>query len=475
MNNDRNAIFISHANPEDNDFTMWLGARLVSAGYEVWADILRLRGGQDWQRILEDALRKKACKVLLVGTSVAVAKQGVRNEIQIAHDVSRKIKDAEFIIPLRLENFDAPFLIAHAQYIDFKRSWSKGLAELTDTLENTYSVPRNPAGASVIEQYWRGVHLRHAAAIEKAPETLLSNWLQIKKLPDELLFYDFKAGIALGKAQAAVRAAPLPLAPFKRGFIGFAPLHDMQEAFGPELPLSIVDRFDTIEAFEKGWYSQKIDRWEVEKHVSNLIRQALNRFMAGRGLSGYEMAGDALAWWAPVSRIPTEKIPYAWSVDLKGRRQVTGRSEKRGFYWHYGLTVKPRFFPMPHVKLLSRLIFTEDGEEPFDNVKKMHRLRRSFARGWFNSKWRDMMLAFLHWLSEGEERLLLPVGSQLSIELALPPVSATAPVSIVGRESGEGDDLDEEPDEPEGDDSGEFYGDDFEQLEGEGDEDDNSD
>ena len=116
----RDAIFISHTNPEDNEFTVWLGARLTAAGYEVWADVLRLRGGQDWQRLLEDALRNKACKVLLVGTEHGVQKQGVRNEIQIAHAVSRSIGDAEFVIPLRLTNFDAPFLIAHAQYIDFK-------------------------------------------------------------------------------------------------------------------------------------------------------------------------------------------------------------------------------------------------------------------------------------------------------------------------------------------------------------------
>ena len=39
----RDAIFISHA--KDNEFTVWLGARLTAAGYEVWADVLGLRGG----------------------------------------------------------------------------------------------------------------------------------------------------------------------------------------------------------------------------------------------------------------------------------------------------------------------------------------------------------------------------------------------------------------------------------------------
>lgn len=38
----RTAIFIGHANPEDNEFAIWLGAHLSAAGYEVWADVLNL-------------------------------------------------------------------------------------------------------------------------------------------------------------------------------------------------------------------------------------------------------------------------------------------------------------------------------------------------------------------------------------------------------------------------------------------------
>ena len=47
-------------------------------------------------------MRNKAFKVLLVGTEKGVKKQGVRNEIQIAHSVGRRIGDPDFVIPLRL-------------------------------------------------------------------------------------------------------------------------------------------------------------------------------------------------------------------------------------------------------------------------------------------------------------------------------------------------------------------------------------
>lgn len=35
---ERDVIFISHATPEGNPFTLWLGAKLSALGYEVWAD-----------------------------------------------------------------------------------------------------------------------------------------------------------------------------------------------------------------------------------------------------------------------------------------------------------------------------------------------------------------------------------------------------------------------------------------------------
>ena len=58
----RDAIFISHAYPEDNAFTVWPGARLTAAGYEVGPDVLRPRDHRDRQRLLKDALRNKATR-----------------------------------------------------------------------------------------------------------------------------------------------------------------------------------------------------------------------------------------------------------------------------------------------------------------------------------------------------------------------------------------------------------------------------
>ena len=58
--------FISHAAPEDNTFTIWLGAKFVAMGYEVWAYVLPIKSGYVWQLELENALRQRACKMHLV-------------------------------------------------------------------------------------------------------------------------------------------------------------------------------------------------------------------------------------------------------------------------------------------------------------------------------------------------------------------------------------------------------------------------
>jgi hypothetical protein len=44
LSQSRQALFISHASPEDNAFTFWLRVKLTALGYEVFADLLHLKG-----------------------------------------------------------------------------------------------------------------------------------------------------------------------------------------------------------------------------------------------------------------------------------------------------------------------------------------------------------------------------------------------------------------------------------------------
>ena len=440
----RDAIFISHANPEDNDFTVWLGARLTAAGYEVWADVFKLRGGQDWQRRLEDALRNKSCKVLLVGTEHGVQKQGVRNEIQMAHTVGQSIGDAEFIIPLRLTKFDAPFLIAHAQFIDFKHSWADGLAELLTTLDDSNRVPRKRNSNSEIMDYWKQVHLRHGKSLTSMPELLVTNWLTVERLPETLYLYSLDESTSHGLAERQKKPTEWPNVRVKQGFLAFCSVHDLQDHSVPNPSLKIIDQISTNAFLRDAWLDQHIKHSDAHNHVVNLMRQAMELTLSRRMLSSYDMVGGQ-AWWGDLDSVPSQQIAFSWGSGLTGRRQIIGYSKTRRLHWHYGITPKPRLFPFPHVHLVNRILFTEDGRTPLGKPKRMHRMRRSFTKSWRNAKWRDMMLAFLHWLSKGESCLMAPVGSETEFSLRLPPVAVNAPVSIViGDDTGEAPDSDDD-------------------------------
>jgi hypothetical protein len=75
--NERSALFISHANPEDNTFTLWLGAKLAALGYEVWADVMKISGGVDWQTLVQFQIPRESND-----------KNGIWRAIQLSHGQS---------------------------------------------------------------------------------------------------------------------------------------------------------------------------------------------------------------------------------------------------------------------------------------------------------------------------------------------------------------------------------------------------
>jgi TIR domain len=200
----REAIFISHATPEDNAFTLWLGGKLTALGYQVFADILRLKGGDDWERILEDAIRNKAKRFLLVATPHGVQKQGVRNEITIANETAKRLKEDGFIVPLRLAAYPPPLQIAHAQYINFEKGWAEGLAELIALLEEV-SVPKNAPGDEA--QTWQSLQLKDGRTVGPARNCSFPTGLQSRHFPRPSPSTTLRAGYLSARRRPRSRLA----------------------------------------------------------------------------------------------------------------------------------------------------------------------------------------------------------------------------------------------------------------------------
>ncbi len=88
----RDILFIGHANPEDNEFTLWLQAKLIKEGYKSECDLSYLIGGEgDYWKNLQQIFENSSAKYLLVLSHSAFTKQGVIDEweqVKIALKIS---------------------------------------------------------------------------------------------------------------------------------------------------------------------------------------------------------------------------------------------------------------------------------------------------------------------------------------------------------------------------------------------------
>jgi len=425
---ERRLVFISHANPEQNDFVLWLGVQLANAGYEVWSDVTKLIGGEVFWDDIEDAIRHHTAKFVLVVSRAALDKEGVKDEINLAVMVERAQKVEKFVVPVRVD--DVPFTefkanIARKTAIDFTGGWAPALAKLFEVLARD-GTPQGKVTPVDVRQW---CDQRFATAQKPTPEAeqLISNWLPITALPDTVSVLDI--GLAETAVRDAMSASKLPWFPYFRlvGSFGTAidlqqdlPAHSVQKKY--EIPLT--DFLAGTPADMPG-----VKRADARRMLVSLLRQSWNNAMEARGLLPFQMADNSVAWFFPKDLIEKDTAYFVDHLGKRRRKAMVGRSEKRGVYWHLGFIAKPVVNDKPHFVMKAAIIFTLDGKTPLDSVEKMHRLRRGFCRNWWNDQWRNLMLAYVAWIAENVSVITLPMGDFASATVDASPMQFTSPIS----------------------------------------------
>src|SRR5262245_57644781 len=100
-------IFLSYARA-DSAFVLKLAKALQSAGTNVWLDQVDIRGGDFWERAVEEALKASSC-LLVVLSPAAVASTNVTDEVSFALDNKKKI------VPVVYRQCDIPFRLRRLQ------------------------------------------------------------------------------------------------------------------------------------------------------------------------------------------------------------------------------------------------------------------------------------------------------------------------------------------------------------------------
>ncbi len=429
--NVKRLVFISHANPEDNDFTLWLASRLACHGYTVWSDLTKLIGGEVFWDEIEDAIRNHSAKVIAVLSRSAQKKNGFLDEISLAVNIERANDLGAFVIPLRIDNLpfnEVKVNIHRKNVIDFTPDWAAGLNRVLKVLDRD-SVPRESTPTTGGSDAWFENMVRSNAQFVNEPDPLLSNQIEVLALPETLNFY--RVPIPKNRIRARFSSFAYPVHPFADMVATFAELENINHHLGQFQRATKGPKISVQSIVEDMPHSlPSLKRREGMNILSLLFRVGWDKAMDSRGLLSYTMANGKLAWFFKQGYAEGDWVRFK---DLNGkerRKRLVGISKKRNVHWHFAIEAYPligkgsRFLLRPHV------IFTEDGAIPISSTAHMHRLRRGFCKNWFNKQWRDLMLAYITQLARNEDIITIPLGDAVSFELAVWPQIFEAPFSL---------------------------------------------
>jgi hypothetical protein len=414
----RTKIFISHATPDDNDFTKWLSLKLIALGYEVWCDLFYLEKGTDFWNSIETEIRDNACKFLIVQTVTSNKRDGVLKELAVATKVKKQLQDETFIIPLSIDKNlsydDINIELVRLNSIDFKTSWAKGLQDLIEALEKQ-NVPKNAPDPNKNNLLYQQIFLQGKSVIEK-DEIYDSNWFSIISFPEELRFHRYEWRLP---KDFDVRTLTFPAVRYKDYLCTFAWEYDFMHHLPKTETYSGTNsvKIPTADIFSETYNSTFISNSECQRLIVQLINKGFELRMKEKKVREYQMS-NKLAYWLEKGTLEKDKLDKILLV---------GKLKEKN--WHFGVSAAGKLYPYHILMISSHIFFTNDGKTLIDSKSKQHAARRRQGSKWWNDDWRTKLLAFVKYLSDDENSFYLEMGSEEKIQISNQPLQFLGKIS----------------------------------------------
>jgi hypothetical protein len=421
---------ISHANPEDNEFTLWLALQLTKEGYKVWTDLTDLLGGESFWNDIEQVIRTRAVKFIYVLSRTSnESNRGFRKELHLADSESKKLAATlpRFVVPVAIDDLRSGDYNIYVQHLNCvpSRNWAKGLADILELFQRD-KVPqfRRDFNAKTVTSWWQ--RFRSAkAGIKREPDKYLSNWFPIVSLPTHLYLHQLEAV-----------DEKFPTVDFDLPWL-FAQHGGQVLTFAEEARFKSVGEPVAIAAKQKLELndvlggSKKRQADSLKPKVSELLRRHWETWIAGKGLGTYELANHRLcSFFKPVKGEDSLWSSYRGVDGNAGRRSLVGIFTKRlgsdpgtrsKHYWHFGIQGRPRLWPAPVIHISTHVLFSDNGETIWESKRRLHAARRRQCKSWYNDEWRDRLLASMAFLADGKDTIDIEVVGASPLTIALTP------------------------------------------------------
>lgn len=403
----KDTIFISHATPEDNEFTIWLASRLELMGYKVWIDKNELLGGEKFWETIESAIKKDAVKFLLVYSknicykdSDKEIKAGILKEINFANEViasDPSLKDFFTILHMDDSGYDLFPGAQDLNQISFQKNWADGLSILVKKL-NRDQVPSSSSNSDEAANWYLANYIIKNPIIEKK-ELYYTTWWVTNSLPPE--FYILRYSNETQAQAVAGLNKDIPLVQNANCITTFC--RALKNTFEDSFGINAIEPEDTFELkindLTNGFDSASFpNHRDAENHFKKLFKRILHLYFRKLNMKWYTLASKNLAYFHTYSSLPTTKTSFKYPFQPNARpksKQLFGKHLQVG-KWHYAISVKPSTSPFIGFDMKPHLIFTKDGFEPIDDKGIQHSNRRKKGKRMFNEEWRDLLLAFLN-------------------------------------------------------------------------------
>jgi hypothetical protein len=424
----RDTVLLSHANPEDNEFTRWLALQLANEGYKVWCDLTKLLGGEVFWDDIEAVIRQNAIKVLFVLSRSSNTKDGPLREVHLAQSVARKERLKDFLIPLHIDDLphdEIKIEINRLTTVPFELSWAAGFSQLLKKLEQDAAPKVANFNRTAVNQWWR-TQFGAEQGIREESEEYLSNWFPIS-IPECVYFHSLSRR-GIGKIEVA---AELPYPAIQDGIslITFAPAADFAEKLGPGI--FIAQESEPIDVHKL------LQETDFGKRLFWLLRLSWEQALKDRRLPVYELANNVKTLFFPKGLVPSDRVYFESVEGEKTFRAMVGFSTRKNpktgdrvkRFWHFGIEARPLVHPIIAYVIKPHVLFTSDGKTLWSSKKRLAAARRSECKDWWNDDWRDRILAAMKYLSNEAGAVELKLGSDVVLKVQSRPETFRSPVA----------------------------------------------
>lgn len=416
----KDTLFISHAQPEDNYFCIWLASKLRLIGYKVWLELDDLSGGNSFTPKIEAVIRNDTVMSLVVLSNAYLDKwktphSGAAKEASLLTKLARGSDN--FIVPLQVENFpvdDLPMDFSGVEKVSFYDNWATGLARLIKILSDENVVKAGEAD-NVLSQWHED--LRIEPMYLQREERYYTNWFELK-YPEKIYVHkvnviDWKEVYKLPNTFRSSR--DLVISFFSREECErYVLVHNTYEYnskdFEVSTELTLSSETDVL---------KRPDRLFIA-----LLNQIFKRYMVKKGLYKYELSNREAYYYYDISN---DENRIKLSKYGKSFRTLWGKSTD--YRWHFAISSEAHILPFPHYQLSSHLYFTAKGGELLEGGDIQHSLRRTVPVDWFNRKWFETLLAISVKISDNSDNWKIEVADEKYVMVSTLPFEVQSPVA----------------------------------------------